>query len=346
MAIYSVNQVRHLYVAKNLATEKVTPEDAKATIRPAVDAAKENLYFEFRGATDLMRSDIIPIKNIKYAQATSAECLGRKLMQKVVSLDPDVNGGNPVAGQNYIININIRQYIGMSDRNTTVKYGAARAFNGTTAPKLYAKLAKSLALNFSREVEPLFKFYVVTDSGEEEITASTDIDKLTGNYTGVAIREVEQEWILGVKALEPVYFDVYTTSINVEGDELIWGKVTESSYDTLNNGKEIADLEYFCMGDRGDLYRNIGWPKVMNTQYLVDSDIPYDVIDIHYFYEGGNEQPHKSEKDITIVVPNEDNSSTLTKSILAAIKTASGVDISLLTKDGIAAKVNILDEDC
>ena len=330
MAIYSVNQVRHLYVANKLSTAKVTPGDSAGTIRAVSDEAKNHLYFEFKGATDLMRSDLIPINNIMYAKATKAADLRKKATETVVKLDPDVNGGAPLAGQDYILNINIRQYIGMSDRNQTVKYGAVRAFKGMTASKFYLQMAKSLALNFSREVAPLLKFYVTTASAQTEVTASTDITKLTGTYTGVKITEAEQEWIRGVKAQEPVYYEVSSATIDVDGEELTWATVTKTTVDGAHNGKDIADLEYFCMGDRGDVYRNIGWPQVINTKYLVDSDTPYDVIDIHYFYVGNNENPQKSEKDITIVVPNANGNSTLTDSIITAINAATGLTISKL----------------
>lgn len=330
MAIYSVNQVRHLYVAKTLATSKVTEAASAATIRPVADNAKSHLYFEYKGATDLMRSDLIPIKNVMYAKATPASKLGRKLMGAVVALDSSVSAA-PVAGQDYILNINIRQYIGMSDKNIEVKYGAVRAYKNMTASQFYVAMAKSLALNFKRELAQLFKFYVVTSSGVTEVTPTTDESTLTGTYIGVGIREVEQEWILGVKAQEPVYFDVHPSVITVDGDERQWGKVTTAAYGTVGNGKEIADLEYFCLGDRGDVYRNVGFPQVMNTQYLVDSSVDHDVIDIHYCYIGDNENPQKSEKDITIVVPNADGKSTLTNSIISAINTASGLSIATIT---------------
>lgn len=328
--IFSVNQVRHLYVANKLATAKVTQSDAVATIRPVADTAKTHLYFEYKGATDLMRSDLIPIENIMHVKATKASAMKKKATQVTVALDPDINSGAPIAGQDYILNINIRQYIGMSDRNQTVKFGAVRAFKGMTASKFYVQMAKSLALNFSREIAPLLKFYVTTSSASTEVTASTDISKLTGTYTGIKITEAEQEWVLGVKAQEPVYYQVSSSTIQVDGDELMWAKVTQTTVDGAHNGKDIADLEYFCMGDRGDVYRNIGWPQVINTKYLVNPDTPYDTIDIHYFYVGNNENPQKSEKDITIVVPNSDGNSTLTDSIIGAINTATGLSIEKL----------------
>lgn len=328
--IFSVNQVRHLYVAKKLATAKVTESDTAATIRPVADKAKSHLYFEVKGATDLMRSDLIPIENIMCARATKASDMMKKATKTTVVLNPSVNEGKPLAGQDYILNINIRQYIGMSDRNQTVKYGAVRAYKGMEASEFYLKMAKSLALNFSREAAPLLKFYVTTASADTEVTASTDISKLTGTYTGIKITEVEQEWILGVKAQEPVYYQVSSATIKVDGDELMWATVTQTVVDGAHNGKEIADLEYFCMGDRGDVYRNIGWPQVMNTKYLVDPSVPYDTIDIHYYYVGNNENPQKSEKDITIVVPNEDGASTLTNQIIGAINAATGLEIETL----------------
>lgn len=330
MAIYSVNQVRHLYVANKLGTAKVTQEDVAGTIRPVADNAKSHLYFEVKGATDLMRSDLIPIENIMCAKATKAADLKKQATEVLVELDPDVNGGEPLAGQDYLLNICIRQYIGMSDRNQTVKFGAVRAFKGMKAEKFYVQMAKSLALNFSREVAPLLKFYVTTGSADTEVTVSTDVTNLTGTYTGIKIKEAEQEWILGVKAQEPVYYEVSSATIKVDDFEPMWAKVTKSVVDGAHNGKDIADLEYFCMGDRGDVYRNIGWPQVMNTKYLVDSNVPYDVIDIHYFYVGNNENPQKSEKDITIVVPNADGASTLTDKIITAINTATGLNIDKL----------------
>lgn len=327
MAIYSVNQVRHLYVAKKLATSKVTESDDAATIRPVADNAKTHLYFEYKGATDLMRSDLIPIDNIMYAKATKASDMMKKATETTVKLDSSINGGKPVAGQNYILNINIRQYIGMSDRNQTSKYGHVKVYKGMEASEFYLNMAKSLALNFSKEIAPLLKFYVSTSTADTEITASTDISTLTETYTGIKIKEAEQEWVLGIKPQEPVYYEVSSNTVVIDGDDRMWGDISKETVDGSHNGKEIADLEYFCMGDRGDVYRNIGWPNVINTKYLVDSSIPHDTIDIHYCYIGGNENPQKSEKDITIAVPNIDGNSTLTNSIISAIKAISGVDI-------------------
>jgi hypothetical protein len=75
---------------------------------------------------------------------------------------------------------------------------------------------------------------------------------------------------------------------------------------TIKNTKKIADLEYFCMGERGDWYRNVGWPHVIPTQYLVPADSTdaagYNVLTIHYKYIGGGDEAASrlSVKDIQI----------------------------------------------
>ena len=121
----------------------------------------------------------------------------------------------------------------------------------------------------------------------------------------------------------------------LDGDERIWGKVEKAeSLAKVENGKIIADLEYFCMGERGDQYRNIGWPNVIKTKYLVDPEKKYNTIDIHYAYVGDGVSVQKSEKDITIVVPkvgaNNQASNKLTNEIIAAINTATGLNIATL----------------
>ena len=102
---YSVNQVRQLYVAKALKTSHVLAADAAGSIAVKSDTAKNHLYFEYKGADNLMRSDLIDIKNILYAKATDADDMAHELKAVTVTLDANVNGGAPVAGQDYILRI-------------------------------------------------------------------------------------------------------------------------------------------------------------------------------------------------------------------------------------------------
>ena len=98
---------------------------------------------------------------------------------------------------------------------------------------------------------------------------------------------------------------------------------------TVQDGHEIADLEYFCMGARGDLYRNMGWPNVIHTTYLVDPTQKYDVLDINYYWAGGAEDVQKSPRTLTLVAV-DNGSHTTMNDLIGAINTASGLTIATL----------------
>lgn len=358
MATFSTNQVRQLYVAKALKTPHVLASNAAGSIAVKNDTAKNHLYFEYKGADNLMRSDLIDIKNILYAKVTDADAMAHELKSVTVTLDTNVNGGAPVAGQDYILRIAFRQYVGMSDEGQYFKYGMVHVYAGMSADEFYKVLALSIAKNFSREAVPLIKvevhsaktiskggfdsngYMVVTpttkDNGKSNATnpyyaAST----LVTDIDSIRITEVEQPWRLGVMAQTPVYFTVQPVAVMVSGDERIWGTVTDNEdAGTIDNGKKIADLEYFCMGERGDIYRGVGFPNNIPTTYLVDPTVKYNVIDIHYAYVGSNESVQKSEKTITLVVPkvgaNNQTSNKLANDIISAINTATGLTIATL----------------
>lgn len=326
MATFSVNQVRQLYVATALKTPHVLASDAAGSIAVKSDTAKSHLYFEYKGADNLMRSDLIDTKNILYAKATDATAMAHDLKSVTIALDSNVNGGAPVAGQDYILRIAFKQYVGMSDEDQYFKYGMVHAYAGMDASEFYKVLAVSLAKNFSREVVPLIKIEIKTASATTEVTPTTKVADLTDTYTEVVITEVEQPWRLGVMAQTPVYFTVQSVPVTVNGDERYWATLTESTSGSIGNGKAIADLEYFCMGERGDMYRQVGWPHNIPTTYLVDPAKAYCVFDIHYAYVGSNESVQKSEKTITIVCADK---AELNK-VIVAFNAATGLSIATL----------------
>lgn len=343
MATFSTNQARQLYVANALKTHDVIATAAAGSIAVMSDTAKSHLYFEHMGAGGMTRSDLIDIKNILYAKATDADDLAYDLAKYKLTLDTTVNGGEPVVAQDYILRIAFRNYPGLSEEDQYFKYGMVHAVTGMTASDFYKTLALSLVKNFSREEQGLLKFYLETggtDAGTvagtpTEVTKDTKESSLTGTYTGIVIEEAPQDWILGVMEQTPVNFTIQPDLIIDNGDERIWGVVKKvASTNSIPDGHKIADLEYFCMGERGDIYRMVGFPHVIRTKYLVDPDIKYNVIDIHYAYVGSNESVQKSEKDITIVVPkieaNNQASNNLANSIILAINKATGLTIKTL----------------
>lgn len=298
MAVFSTNQNRQLYVVK--AVKDATPSEVgDLQVIKIEDAFNKQVTFKYFGQGGLMRTDLIDTDKISYIKVTPAEELQRKLKKATISLDANVNEGKPIAGQDYIVRVIINNYLAPGDDNSTVKYGAVHSVAGMTAETFYAKLAKSLEMNFSREVQPLLTF-----------TASAD---------GVEIKEVEQPYVRGFMSKEPVNFEVIATTVIYEGDEVIWATRDEDdkipvveSTDIVKGGHKIADLEYFCMGERGDQYRD--WacaPNRIPVKYMVEEDKEYAVLDMHYAFSDTGVNVQKSEKDITFVAENAELLNTI-----------------------------------
>ena len=326
MATFSTNQVRHLYVLKNFQDVSNVTSFKNAGESVVSKTPDGNVFIKYMGMEGQVRTDLIPKSKVLSATLLTKDKDRTPLKSVLVQLNTEVNA-TPIASQDYILRIAFRQYFGMSDEDLYLKYGMVHAYAGMTNAVFYAKLAQSLAKNFSRElVKPLAFHLVVNSEDKGEVTATSkikydssfkgtaDFDATTDEYTGIVIKEVDQkdEWVLGTKEQTPVYFTVQPTTIMVSGDELIWGKVTKLADDTstdpkryVGNGTKIADLEYFCMGERGDIYRNINWPNAIRTKYMVDPTKEYNIVDIHYYQDEGGENPQKSEKTITFVYDND-----------------------------------------
>lgn len=323
--IFSVNQTRQLYVATELkeGTAHVLESDNAGAISVKTDAEDSNLYFEYKSADNLVRSDLVKISDIMSVKATDAKTMGFTLKKVAVTLDTKVNGGNPIVGQDYMLRIMFRQLYGISDYEQYYKYGMVHVYSGMTASEFYKTLAISLAKNFSREPQELLEFHVAG----VKVDQYTKLEDIKSDATELIISEVEQPWTLGIGESKPVYFELSFDEVTFNTDEMKWGIVTEKTDGKfVGNGKKIADLEYFCMGERGDIYRKVDWPNYVDTKYLVDPSKEYHTLDIHYCFVGSNESSQKSEKDITIV---SDDKSVI-NGIVSQINSITGKSIAVI----------------
>lgn len=331
MAVFSINQVRQLYVAK-ASKESTAALTTAGDIVPKADTAKTTLYFQSMSPAGIVASDKIDIKNVISAKATASKDLAHKLVRYSVTLDADVSA-TPVAGQNYILRLAFRQYIGLSEEDQYFKYGEVIARSGMTASDFYKKMAISLAKNLENKTEstPLVNIYlnIAADGTDVPVTATTkESDLNKDDYDKIIIEEAEQPWVLGMMPQAFIPFTPQFLTITVDGEDRLWGVATVvTPKKTVPDGHLIADLEYFCMGARGDIYRGMGYPNIIKTTYLVDPSAVYDVLDIHYFYTGSNESVQKSEKTITLVAV-DDGSHTVMKALIAKINTVSGLNIA------------------
>jgi hypothetical protein len=244
-----------------------------------------------------------------------------------VALDASVNGGNPITGQDYLLNIVLRAFYLDTDNQEYYKFGAVHATAAMTSDKkeFYKAMVASLNANFSREVGA-----TATSNPYLEFSAGT-----AGSEDGIYIIEKEQGWTLGTEAQRRVEFEVFPQTVYTSGNDEVWGKVIDQTpamsaavvgVDAIGNGKKIADLEYFCMGERGDQYRNMGWPNVIKTEYLVDPSKEYNVLELHYAFTDTGVNSYRSEKDITIVA--EDKAEL--NSLIGAINSEAGLNIQTL----------------
>ena len=319
MAVFSTNQVRQLYVVDNV----VSSESALATAGDVL-AKKigDDIYFKYVGALgDTMRTDIVNQKQLIYTSVATSDKLAYKLKGQKITLNPNVNGGKPIEGRDYILRVLFSEYIGISPVDKTLKYGTVHITPGMTASDFYAEMAYSLMQSQKKEPNPIMNVAVIV-SGTFEGNEISDTDTLQnikgiGTIEGIVIFEAGQPWHLGVMPQGVIKIDAQVTRITYNGDDSIfWGVVEDatmpSSY-VLPEGQKIADLEYFCMGERGDQYRNAGWPNVIPTKYLVDPTAEYDLYTIHYAYVGEGTHQEKSEKDIQFAVLKSASSAFKTK---------------------------------
>lgn len=333
MANFSTNQSRHLYVISGY-NASVTDASAVGTIgaiKSIDDIRGKEVMFNYKGAESVLTSDFIQIHNIGYAKAIPASDMVTVMKKIEVTLDSTVNSGAPVSGQDYVLSINFKNFFSSGDASQYFKDAAVHATASMTASDFYKAMVNSLNAAFSREPgatktsNPYLKF-----SWKPNATTATTAD-------AIVIEEVPQEWALGTKKARRIMFDVVPTTIYTGGDDVVWGTVTDATpaksaavvgTNAVGNGQQIADLEWFCMGERGDQYRNVGWPHVIPTKYLVDPTQQYHVFELHYAFTDTGVNSYRTEKEITIVAPATTAGKAALNDFIDALETATGLTIA------------------
>ena len=329
MFIGSDNQFRNLYVMKTYKdSESALAAVGDTTLK--VDTAKNSMYLVYKDTEDNLTSDIIDLKNLLYVKSTKAADMARTLNSQSVTINE-----NPISGQDYVLNVEVRNFVALGDDSTHIKFGAVHAVKGMTKSDFYKAMAVNLAKNLSREPSPILNVLLTKNdsaaSGEKDSEVAVLLNgkmqnlaalKSTESYTDIIIDEVEQPWRRGVAQVEPVNFNTTCGTVLVDGDDVIWGTVEKEEGDSINNGKQIADMEWFYHGTRGDIYREATYPDNFEFKPLVDETKAYSTLDIHFAYVGPGVEVAKSERTITVVCA---DAVELNK-LITAIKTATGVD--------------------
>ena len=179
--VFSTNQVRQLYVA--LANGQLTNA---GDIKVNKTADGKQLYFTYVGAMgDTMRSDLIDVDKITSITIKKASDMAKKRVCHLVTLDSNINSGNPVTGQDYILRLLFRQYVGMSEANTMNKYGEVHINTDMSASDFYKKMAISIVQNCSKDINNLVEVELQTSSSTVPVSVTTREADLDGTYTGI-----------------------------------------------------------------------------------------------------------------------------------------------------------------
>ena len=297
MTNFSTNQVMQFYVC-----------DAGVAVKPYANEKACKLIIgagETAVATD-------KIENVMWAKVVEPAMLKTPYVEATLTFNAEVNGGTPVADQDYIVRVSYPAVGGVGVEAWTVKSAAAR---GTDATAVMTELAEGL--NKAFEADGVLVATVGESAGSLVIT-----------QTDIAVNTYER----GIRPALPVFFRVEASPIMLEGELVDWldedsYKVTPSTAKFIGGAFKLADMEYFAMGERGDEYRMAGYPNYIKTDYKVDTTKEYYVVNIHYAYVGANDQSHKSEKDLIIATTVDPTSSWV-----AAIAAATGCTFEAVKK--------------
>lgn len=303
MSLPLANQVRHLYVVSELVSDAVPSSLGQLAVK---GEAGKSLWFQHYGQGGLTSSDKIDVDKIRYVKQTANALMNDSLKSHTIKVT------KVSAGQVYEVKLRFLNYIGQGAQDFTYRLGTYRAKSTDAAADIAAGLAASLQATLGLE------------SGAD----ATDINNykepiatVTVSDDTITVNEVEQYWELGKFPVAQMPIEIGLNGVVIDDEYLDfeWATIGEGSPIALTNaGKKIADLEYFCMGWRGDEYRKMGWPRNIDTKYMVNPATDYDLIDIHYFFQGYGVSVQQSEKELTLVVPK--NNST----VLAAIEAIVG----------------------
>ena len=273
--MFSTSQVRQLYVVTGLAEAVPTTE---GNIQVKATAGNKEIYFLHKGKGGLVHSDLIPVKLVRSLTQTPYAALHTKLKSKTVTVS-----GTPVVGQTYSLKLTFRNYIGMGDEDTTVKVGTFTVKNSSiTAAQVAAGLKASLEAN--ADLASLCS-----------ITIASNV---------LTISEVEQPWELGKFPVAVIPFEVTLGTIVENGvTHNEWGTVAAGSTTTATDAiKKLADLEWFCLGDRASQDRQ-GGPYALESKTMINMASTYDVINIQYAFQGEGVSVQFSEKTMHLLVP-------------------------------------------
>lgn len=305
MANFSTNQVRQLYVA---AASKDSALAVTANGDIAVLSNKNgDLYFVYKNADGIVtRSDTITAKKVEYYNKKTAAELARPLLAHTLALDTTAVTLADIVGDELTLTVKVGEYISYDPDDSVSVVASVTVTEGMDATAFHKALALALAKALPKKEYPYFRVF---SSGTEVTASSTDAD-VTGSADGIVVVATPQKWIRGKMSCDPFKLSFAFRYRPDNTEEIAWGtEIVAAStivgYESIPAAYELADLEYFTKGMRGDIYRGSTWPNNYEPTYMIDPSKAdeYDIITIQYYYSGNAEDIQKSPKTIHVAGP-------------------------------------------
>lgn len=341
MAVFSTQQVRQFYVA----LDKETPANLNKYAKGEYDPQGGSSYVTYPDASlkgtmalvtindfdhsaahptsgrnyaegfrfmyvnpkgELMSSDLIWRQSIRSIKLTKEADLETKLPKWEITFVNNPAGltSNLAAGDGNVYYLHFR-FPGFQNATDEEVMTKTVSFTWNTGISTWAEAAVAAINKAFKEAHNLYNKLVVASVSSTKVIVSA----LPGTWNRGLHSNKPNQVVISDPEVE-VFSDAALNTI--PGDNKYRVKVCGSSKDitatsgtTVKNSQNIADLEWFCMGERADTFRYAGWPNYVATEYMVDGSAVngYDVLDIHYYFQGEGFVDDKSEKQLTIVAP-------------------------------------------
>lgn len=302
MQNFNTNQTRHFYVAAAVDSNVDTNLDIALK-----QTATGELYFAYKNADGLLtRSDTFDPKKIISLKKTNAADMNVPIIGHKITADTDaISIGSGLVGKVLNCTVNVHQAFDFDDSNM-ISYVATIIGDSTNTASSTA-FHKALAVALAKALpEKLVKVYC----GATEVTKTTAVSGIANSPTAVYLIPKVQKYVRGKLSAETATLSV---SFRMHGDDIVWGKDEAKTVAAINTADSlsltpaniasvynIADLEYFALGERGEIYRNTIYPYNYDVTYAIDLAKTYDMVSIEYYWNGDAENVQKSPRMIQI----------------------------------------------
>ena len=337
MKNFNTNQTRHFYVAAQL-DESNAPDSssflAKSIVLKQAKATGE-LYFIYKNADGILtRSDSFLPERITSLKKTASADMATPLQAFKVQVDTGKITLSNYVGKTINLVITLHQIFDYDESNsiTIVASVVGDSTNTSSAAAFYKAMAKAvvkaLPANLGADY-PVLQVVMHKSGTDTVITASTPDSSYMADATDLILIQGKEKYVRGKLSGEPCTFSVASNADELNASSVAIGKKDWHKIDAANNvgvyvsaasvlesgtaaslkvipaNYALADLEYFALGERGDVYRGANWPNNYEPTYVIDPKgaTAYDVLTVEFYWAGGNTNVQKSPRLIQIAAP-------------------------------------------